>query len=485
MAKTRARYLTGIGVVVLAVVLGLVAALSPRAQASTTAVTATQLTTTTGRTGQGQPVTNLAEADLTGTTDDWNRYVEFIGRYSGYLTFVAPPDVSPREVTAVDVRVNYRGPDPETQTWTFALFDWAASGWVRVGTNGGAPHWGPWTSLAWPGSAPYAWYMSPTGELRLQITSNNRRDAADLDYVAISLTSTPGQPAPSGGASSPSASTPPPPSTQPHVPTSPPATTPTTAPPSPSTRPVTTTGSVRCPDCWRPPLQVSWNWVIAGVPKPPFRDVDIYDIDGFDASSADVAALHRAGIRVVCYISAGSYEDWRPDAGQFPASLLGRNLDGWAGERWLDVRGISPTSPLARIMTARIDMCRAKGFDAVEFDNMDGYINRTGFPLTAADQLAYNRFLANTAHARGLSTVLKNDLDQIDDLVDYFDMALNEECSRYNECGEYQPFIAAGKPVLHAEYGSSTAFCQADNAANINGVLFSLDLDDSVYRPCR
>ncbi|WP_197701716.1 endo alpha-1,4 polygalactosaminidase [Micromonospora echinospora] len=246
-----------------------------------------------------------------------------------------------------------------------------------------------------------------------------------------------------------------------------------------------TTGSVRCPDCWRPPLQVSWNWVIAGVPKPPFRDVDIYDIDGFEASSADVAALHRAGIRVICYISVGSYEDWRPDAGQFPVSLLGQNLDGWAGERWLDVRGISPTSPLGRIMAARIDMCRAKGFDAVEFDNMDGYVNRTGFPLTAADQLAYNRFLADTAHARGLSTVLKNDLDQIDDLVDYFDMALNEECSRYDECGEYRPFIAAGKPVLHAEYGSSTAFCRADNAANINGVLFSLDLDDSVYRPCR
>ncbi|MEO3781650.1 hypothetical protein ABGB16_33760, partial [Micromonospora sp. B11E3] len=266
MAKTRGLYLTGIGVVVLAVVLGLVAALSPRAQASTTVVTATQLTTTTGRTGQGQPVTNLAEADLTGTTDGWNRYVEFIGRYSGYLTFVAPPDVSPREVTAVDVRVNYRGPGPETQTWTFALFDWAARGWGGVGTNADAPHWGPWTSLAWPASAPYARYLSPTGELRLQITSNNRRDAADLDYVAISLTSTPGQPAPSGGASSPSASTPPPPSTQPHVPTSPPATTPTTAPPSPSTGPTGTTGPVRCPDCWRPPLRVSWNWVIAGVP---------------------------------------------------------------------------------------------------------------------------------------------------------------------------------------------------------------------------
>lgn len=154
--------------------------------------------------------------------------------------------------------------------------------------------------------------------------------------------------------------------------------------------------------------------------------------------------------------------------------------------RWLDIRDIrNPNSALARIMTARIDMCKSKGFDAVEFDNMDGYTNQTGFPLTAADQLAYNRFLANTAHERGLSAVMKNDVDQIRDLVDYFDMALNEECNRYRECGGYQAFIAAGKPVFNAEYGSSTAFCSADNAANINGVLFSLDLDDSVYRPCR
>jgi len=116
---------------------------------------------------------------------------------------------------------------------------------------------------------------------------------------------------------------------------------------------------------------------------------------------------------------------------------------------------------------------------------MDGYSNRTGFPLTAADQLAYNRFLANTAHAAGLSAVMKNDVGQIRDLVDYFELALNEECSRYNECGAYQAFIAAGKPVLHAEYGSSTAFCAADNAANRNGVLLSRALDGSVYQPCR
>ena len=42
-------------------------------------------------------------------------------------------------------------------------------------------------------------------------------------------------------------------------------------------------------------------------------------------------------------------------------------------------------------MAARFDLCRQKGFDAVEPDLVDGYIQTTGFPLTAADQLTYNR----------------------------------------------------------------------------------------------
>jgi hypothetical protein len=46
------------------------------------------------------------------------------------------------------------------------------------------------------------------------------------------------------------------------------------------------------------------------------------------------------------------------------------------------------------ILAARIDACRAKGFDAVEADNVDGFANSSGFALTAADQLAYNRTIA-------------------------------------------------------------------------------------------
>ena len=88
--------------------------------------------------------------------------------------------------------------------------------------------------------------------------------------------------------------------------------------------------------------------------------------------------LHALGSDVVCYLSAGSWENLRPDAGDFPARVMGRS-NGWPGEQWLDIRKIGVLGP---IMKARLDMCAAKGFDAVEFDNVDGYQNRTGFPLT-------------------------------------------------------------------------------------------------------
>jgi hypothetical protein len=267
----------------------------------------------------------------------------------------------------------------------------------------------------------------------------------------------------------------------------------TQAQPAPAPRPqlVTLPAPVACAGCWQPPRRTSWQWQIGSVPRPPFLDVAMYDIDGFAAGSGVVAKLHqRPGRHVVCYISAGSWENWRPDAGQFPASLKGNRLDGWPDERWLDIRQYQGT--LGTIMQARLDMCAAKGFDAVEFDNVDGYLNATGFPLTGADQLAYNAWLANQAHARGLSAVLKNDMPQIPKLLPYFDIALNEQCWQYGECTTaqngrygYDQFVAAGKAVFQVEYRlAPSQFCARSNRQNFNSLRKKLAL--GAYRvPCR
>ncbi|WP_326600600.1 endo alpha-1,4 polygalactosaminidase [Streptomyces sp. NBC_01803] len=224
---------------------------------------------------------------------------------------------------------------------------------------------------------------------------------------------------------------------------------------------------------WRPEPGTAWHWQLSGALDLTV-DVPVYDIDGFESGASDVAALHDRDVRVICYVNAGAWEDFRPDAGDFPLALLGEG-NGWEGERWLDIRDLDALRPL---MAERFDMCRNKGFDAVEPDLLDGYLNATGFPLTAADQLAYNRMIADLAHDRGLSVGLKNDLPQIPELVDEFDFAVNEECAEFGECAALTPFIEAGKAVFHVEYALSAAeFCPETTALGLSSMAKNLDLD--------
>ena len=230
---------------------------------------------------------------------------------------------------------------------------------------------------------------------------------------------------------------------------------------------------------WQPRPGVAWQWQLNGRLDTSV-DVPVYDIDGFDQSRATVGALHDEGRKVICYVSTGAWEDWRPDAKKFPKSVIGKG-NGWEGERWLDIRRTDVLEPL---MAARLDMCREKGFDAVEPDNMDGYKNSTGFPLKAADQLRYNRLVARLAHDRGMAVGLKNDLDQIPALVEDFDFAVNEQCAQYGECAAMKPFIAADKAVFHVEYELPTSrFCPETRRLRFSSMLKKYDLD-AWRRPC-
>jgi hypothetical protein len=231
---------------------------------------------------------------------------------------------------------------------------------------------------------------------------------------------------------------------------------------------------------WQPALNTSWQWQLS-TPVDQSVNVKMYDIDMFDNDATVVASLHSAGRKVMCYIDVGTWENWRADASKFPASVKGKN-NGWPGEKWLDIRRIDVLGP---IMKSRMDQCQAKGFDAIEPDNIDAYTNSTGFPLTHQDQINYNVFIAKEAHSRGLSVTLKNDLDQISDLISYFDFALDEQCFQYNECSLLLPFINAGKAVFEVEYKLNTSsFCPSANAMDFNSMKKHLNLD--AYRvPCR
>ena len=239
---------------------------------------------------------------------------------------------------------------------------------------------------------------------------------------------------------------------------------------------------------YKPSINVSWQWQLNNSINKSYN-VDIYDIDLFDTQASAIKTLQQSGKKVICYFSAGSYENWRSDKDMFPQESLGEQLDDWEGEKWLDITN----NKLRTIMKSRLDLAVEKGCDGVEPDNVDGFDNITGFALSYQDQLEYNIFLANAARSRGLSIALKNDLTQVVALEPYFDFAVNEECNFYNECDQLLPFIKSGKPVLNVEYSleyvnntnqQRDSLCEYSKLTQIQTLVLPLELDDSFRYSC-
>ncbi|MBI4441230.1 endo alpha-1,4 polygalactosaminidase [Candidatus Woesearchaeota archaeon] len=199
---------------------------------------------------------------------------------------------------------------------------------------------------------------------------------------------------------------------------------------------------------WKPAVGATFQWQLDGTLDTSVN-AQVYDIDLFENDAATVSALHAQGRKVICYINVGAWQPNQPDSAQFPASVLGSAYEPpFSEEKWLDIR----SDLIKPIMLARLDLCKQKGFDAIEPDNINGFQQTTGFPLTAQDQLNYNKWLADEAHKRGLSIGLKNDEDQVTDLLPYYDWALLEHCFADNFCDKFAPFTQAGKAVFMTEY---------------------------------
>ncbi|KAJ1647276.1 hypothetical protein LPJ64_001322 [Coemansia asiatica] len=199
---------------------------------------------------------------------------------------------------------------------------------------------------------------------------------------------------------------------------------------------------------WQPAVGTTWQIELLGELKDTSANVDVYDIDLFDNSKSTISTLHSAGRKVICYFSAGSYENWRSDKNQFQASDMGKALDGWPGEKWLDVS----SSNVRAIMRKRLDMAQAMGCDGVDPDNVDGYDNDNGLGLTKDDAINYVNWLASEAHARNMSIGLKNAGDIIESVIDNMQWSVNEQCAQYSECDTYAVFAEKGMPIFHIEY---------------------------------
>lgn len=368
------------------------------------------------------------------------------GPHRTYRSYHLPPTIAEADVWGITVRTHVNAPTKRQQAITWFLRNFTTNRWTKLDTNIeiDPAEAGTWYDLDLYALGTLTDYISPTGELQVRTTATNRPTVTHLDTEWIEI---------DHGA-----------------------------------RP-TTPG-------WHPPLNTRWQyqlqppvvvdvtgtaWDDGAIVVPEAFDIDLYEADGLTPAAATVAAIHGRGARAICYVSAGSYEEWRPDAALFPAVVLGRG-NGWPGERWLDVRRHDLLLP---IMAARVAKCVAAGFDSVEFDNVDGVSNRTGFTMSQADQVEYNRALADLAHSFGISVGLKNDLAQLTPLFAWFDYAINEQCSEYAECGLYDPWTDAGKHVVQVEYTAALgAFCPDAIAHGRSGIKKSLDLAALPYTPC-
>jgi hypothetical protein len=130
---------------------------------------------------------------------------------------------------------------------------------------------------------------------------------------------------------------------------------------------------------WHPVVKSTWQIVLSEPIKLDMNsisispDVQVFDIDLFENPKATIDALHRLGKKAVAYFSAGSFEPGRPDSGDFRPSDMGKKLDGWPGEKWLDLN----SENVRGIMSRRIELAAQKGFDAIDPDNVDGYVSCT------------------------------------------------------------------------------------------------------------
>jgi hypothetical protein len=304
--------------------------------------------------------------------------------------------------------------------------------------------------------------------------------------------------------------------------------------------------------CWYPPHLDStnhpmrWDWQIGRV-TPLERTgsgaVDIYDIDGFLTTTAEIDQIHTTWQaatlphpKAICYLDL-AWEDYRPDGtatqygGGFPADTLGKVYYGYPQERWVDFRQLDALEPM---LDARIAMCAQKGFDAVELDDIDSFepASTSGFNLTPGDAQNLLAWLDNEIHRNGMTVLWKNTGILSWWGRDYSDGAVVEECYVYSECfssqvaggtnvgitctaltgptpcgwDDFTTDVTANQPtgkwVGEAEYGADhyvcdpgqmcphkkayATYCDAiyGRSYGFAGVKFDVNLDGKTFYPC-
>jgi hypothetical protein len=209
-----------------------------------------------------------------------------------------------------------------------------------------------------------------------------------------------------------------------------------------------------------PPAHGPFDYQIGGDYPPP-KGVVVVSRDWFEGSAPD-------DLYAICYVNAFQTQDDdpsvdRPDErSNWPADLVLTSLGddpNWGGEYLIDISSPDKRERAAAWVEPMVGTCRDKGFEAVEFDNLDSWTRFDGTPVAdrvpfgRADAIAYAELLADMAHEQGLAAAQKNTVElprRVSRGRIGFDFAIAEECGRWHECQAYRDVF--GNHVIVIEY---------------------------------
>jgi hypothetical protein len=232
-----------------------------------------------------------------------------------------------------------------------------------------------------------------------------------------------------------------------------------------------------------PTANAKFDYQIGGAYTPP---------SGVQVVSRDREASPAAGIYNICYINAfqtqpiqSEIDMWRSKGLTLKNSQGKEVVDGQWDEILLDVTTDAKRQAVAGVVNGWIDGCAAKGFKAIEPDNLDSF-SRSQNLIDEQDAIAYITLLISHAHAKGLAIAQKNTIGALGDggigaagKNAGLDFAVAEECGRYGECGDYQELY--GNKVFVIEYtqsgfnkacsavGAQVSVVRRDTAVSPNG----------------
>jgi hypothetical protein len=242
------------------------------------------------------------------------------------------------------------------------------------------------------------------------------------------------------------------------------------------------------------------------IPLPTDTKAD-YQLGGGYSPAARVGIVTRdstdtpaKGLYSICYVNGfqtqgGDRQAWLT---KYPTLVLRYANSkpvfdpGWPDEMLLDSSTAARRAGITGVIGKTIDHCKAAGFQAVEFDNLDSW-TRSHHRLTKADNVALATLFVRRAHADGLAAGQKNttELGAAGRTSIGFDFAVAEECYRYDECASYTRVY--GRRVIDIEYtddlrGTFAAACAAPGRPAMT-ILRDRDLTTPsskkyVYRSC-